>query len=80
MEYLLNGAAIVLFFVLLLAFAEVIGFLLAYLVAAAAIVGLNTAYCAAVLRSWKRGGVIGGLLAGSMRCSTSCLGWKRCRY
>ncbi len=62
-EYLLTGAAIVLFFVLLLAFAEVIGFLLAYLVAAAAIVGLNTAYSAAVLRSWKRGAVIGGLLA-----------------
>ena len=62
-EYLLTGAAIVLFFVLLLAFAEVIGFALAYIVASAAIVGLNTAYSAAVLGSWKRGQVIGGLLA-----------------
>ncbi len=63
-EYLLTGAAIVLFFVLLLAFSEVIGFAWAYVVAALAIAGLNTAYSAAVLGSWKRGNVIGGLLAG----------------
>jgi inner membrane protein len=63
-EYLLMGAAIVLFFVLLLAFAEVIGFAWAYVVASAAIAGLNTAYSAAVLGSWKRGYVIGGLLVG----------------
>jgi len=63
-EYLLMGAAIVLFFVLLLAFAEVIGFTAAYVVASAAIAGLNTAYSAAVLGSWKRGQVIGGLLIG----------------
>ena len=61
-EYLLVGAGLVLFFVLLLAFAEVIGFLAAYLVAAAAIAGLNTAYSAAVLRSWRRAGFIGALL------------------
>jgi inner membrane protein len=63
-EYLLMGAALVLFFVLLLAFAEVIGFTLAYVVAAAAIAGLNTAYSAAVLASWRRAGFIGALLAG----------------
>ncbi|MEO6255379.1 MAG: cell envelope integrity protein CreD [Sphingomicrobium sp.] len=63
-EYLLMGAAIILFFVLLLAFAEVIGFTAAYVVASAAIAGLNTAYSAAVLGSWKRGYVIGGLLIG----------------
>ncbi len=62
-EYLLVGAGLVLFFVLLLAFAEVIGFLAAYLVAAAAIAGLNTAYSAAVLRSWRRAAFIGALLA-----------------
>jgi inner membrane protein len=61
-EYLLMGAAIVLFFVMLLAFAEVIGFTLAYVVASVAIAGLNTAYSAAVLGSWKRGYVIGALL------------------
>ena len=63
-EYLLTGAALVLFFVLLLAFAEVIGFTPAYVIAAAAIAGLNTAYCAAVLASWRRAAVIGALLAG----------------
>jgi inner membrane protein len=61
-EYLLMGAAIVLFFVLLLAFAEVIGFTAAYIVASAAIAGLNTAYSAAVLKSWRRAWFIGGLL------------------
>ena len=63
-EYLLMGAALVLFFVLLLAFAEIIGFTPAYLVAAAAIAGLNTAYAAAVLKSWRRAAFIGGLLVG----------------
>ncbi len=63
-EYLLMGAANILFFVLLLAFAEVIGFTAAYVVASVAIAGLNTAYSAAVLGSWKRGQVIGGLLIG----------------
>lgn len=63
-EYLLTGAGLVLFFVLLLAFAEVIGFALAYIVAAGAVIGLLTAYSAAVLGSWKRAGVIGGLLVG----------------
>lgn len=63
-EYLLTGAGLVLFFALLLAFAEVIGFTPAYLVAAAAITGLLTAYSAAVLKSWVRARIIGGLLGG----------------
>ena len=61
-EYLLMGASLILFFVLLLAFAEVIGFTPAYVLASAAIVGLNTAYSAAVLGSWRRSWFIGGLL------------------
>jgi inner membrane protein len=61
-EYLLVGAALVLFFVLLLAFAEVIGFTWAYVVASAAIIGLNTTYSAAVLKSWRRALLIGALL------------------
>jgi len=52
----------VLFFVLLLAFAEVIGFPPAYALASLGIVGLVASYSAAVLKSWRRGGVIGGLL------------------
>jgi inner membrane protein len=63
-EYLLMGAALVLFFVLLLAFAEVIGFTFAYIVASVAIASLNTAYSAAVLASWRRASFIGGLLVG----------------
>jgi inner membrane protein len=63
-EYLLMGAALILFFVLLLAFAEVIGFTAAYILASAAIAGLNTAYSAAVLGSWRRAGFIGALLIG----------------
>lgn len=63
-EYLLMGAALVLFFALLLAFAEVIGFTPAYILASAAIAGLNTAYSAAVLGSWRRAAFIGALLVG----------------
>ncbi|MDQ3139799.1 MAG: cell envelope integrity protein CreD, partial [Pseudomonadota bacterium] len=63
-EYLLVGAALILFFALLLAFAEVIGFTPAYVLASAAIIGLNTAYSAAVLRSWRRAAMVGALLAG----------------
>ena len=63
-EYLLMGAALVLFFVLLLAFAEVIGFTPAYVLASAAVAGLNTAYSAAVLGSWRRAAFIGALLVG----------------
>jgi len=63
-EYLLTGAGLVLFFVLLLAFAEVIGFTAAYIAASAAIIGLLTAYSSAVLGSWGRARFIGALLIG----------------
>jgi inner membrane protein len=62
--YLLMGVALILFFVLLLAFAEVIGFAPAYVLAGGAIAGLNTAYAAAVLGSWRRASLIGALLVG----------------
>lgn len=63
-EYLLTGAGLVLFFVLLLAFAEIAGFAAAYLLASAAIIGLLTAYSAAVLGSWKRARFMAALLVG----------------
>ena len=63
-EYLLTGAGLVLFFVLLLAFAEVVGFTPAYVVASGAIIGLLSAYSAAVLKSWRRGQFIGAMLTG----------------
>jgi inner membrane protein len=61
-EYLLVGSALILFFVMLLAFAEVIGFTLAYLAASAAIIGLISSYSAAVLKSWRRATFILALL------------------
>ena len=63
-EYLLTGAGLVLFFVLLLAFSEVVGFTAAYLLASAAVIGLLTAYSAAVLKSWKRARFMAALLVG----------------
>jgi inner membrane protein len=63
-EYLLTGAGLVLFFVLLLAFAEVIGFTYAYIVASGATIGLLASYSAAVLGSWKRAKFMGALLIG----------------
>tara|TARA_R110001599_G_scaffold9003_6_gene44670 strand:- start:16634 stop:18049 length:1416 start_codon:yes stop_codon:yes gene_type:complete len=63
-QYILVGVALVLFFVLLLAFAEIIGFALAYIAASVATIGLITAYSASVLSSWRRASVVGGLLAG----------------
>ena len=49
---------------MLLAFAEMIGFGLAYLVASGAIIGLLTSYSAAVLGGWRRAGFIAALLTG----------------
>ena len=63
-EYLLTGAALVLFFVLLLAFAELIGFTAAYMLASAAVIVLLSAYSTAVLKSWLRGRFVGALLVG----------------
>jgi inner membrane protein len=63
-EYLLVGAGLVMFFVLLLAMAEVAGFATAYAFASAAIIGLITSYSAAVLKSWARAKWIGGMLVG----------------
>jgi len=63
-EYLLAGAGLVLFFAMLLGFAEVIGFAWAYLVAGGAMIGLLTAYSAAVLDSWKRARLVGVVLTG----------------
>ena len=63
-EYLLTGAGLVLFFVLLLAFSGVVGFSSAYLLASGAVIGLLSSYSAAVLKSWKRGRFIAALLLG----------------
>ena len=78
-EYLLMGAALVLFFVLLLAFAEVIGFTPAYLLASAAIAGLNTAYSAAYSRAGGGRPSLAACSSGFTPCSTSCSASRRSR-
>ena len=63
LHYLLVGAALALFYLLLVSLAEQLGFPLAYLAASAAIVGLVGLYAAAILGRRLRGLAIGGLLA-----------------
>lgn len=62
MQYLLVGLAIALFYLLLLSFAEIIGFLSAYLVAATSITVLISGYCFSVLKAKRRALTIATLL------------------
>jgi inner membrane protein len=62
MQYLLVGIAIALFYLLLLSFVEIIGFLPSYLISTAAITILITGYCFSVLKAKKRAFTIGALL------------------
>jgi inner membrane protein len=69
LQYLLVGAALVVFFLLLLALSEHVGFALAYVIAAAACVLLLGTYVAGVLRSATRGAAFGagvGVLYGAL--------------
>jgi inner membrane protein len=63
LQYLLVGAAMCLFYLLLLSLSEHAGFLSAYLLASLMVAGLITAYCASVLRSARRALVVGGIVA-----------------
>jgi len=62
-QYLLVGAAMASFYVLLLALSEQIGFGVAYVVAATTVVLIVGGYAAAVLRARGAGLVLGGVLA-----------------
>lgn len=64
LQYLLVGSAMILFYLLFLSMSEHAGFLPAYLISSIAVIGLVASYCVAVLRSRKRGLIIGGLLGG----------------
>ncbi|HXT20739.1 MAG TPA: cell envelope integrity protein CreD, partial [Thermoanaerobaculia bacterium] len=64
MQYLLVGAALCLFYLLLLALAEHLGMGRAYAVATAATVSLVTLYTRAVLAGWARAVAVGAVLAG----------------
>ena len=57
-QYLLVGAALVLFFLNLVAFAEVTGFAAAYGISALVVAGMISLYAAAVLRRYLWGGVL----------------------
>jgi inner membrane protein len=63
LQYVLVGFALCLFYTLLLSFSEYIGFNLAYLVAAAATIGLITWYVGGLLGSSKMALFIASLLA-----------------
>ncbi|MEE7560645.1 cell envelope integrity protein CreD, partial [Xanthomonas sp. Kuri4-2] len=74
LQYLLVGLALAIFFLLLLSLSEHVAFWQAYLVSAAACIGLQFVYLSGVLRSWGRAagfatlltalyGVLYGLLA-----------------
>ena len=54
-HYILSGLALVVFFLLLLAISEHLGFVMAYLIAAGAIISLLLLYLKSVFGSWKRG-------------------------
>ncbi|TAM57828.1 MAG: cell envelope integrity protein CreD [Rhodanobacter sp.] len=61
-QYLLVGAALATFYVVLLALSEQIGFGPAYALAAAAVVLIVGGYAAAVLRARRAGALLGGVL------------------
>lgn len=62
MQYLMIGAALVLFFLLLLSLSEQVGFLLAYLAASAGCIVLLTHYLRHVLGGWRPALGMSGLL------------------
>jgi len=61
-QYLLAGLALAMFFLLLVSLSEHVAFLLAYLVASAACIGLLGFYLTFVLHSWQRGAGFAALL------------------
>ena len=62
LHYLLVGAALIVFYTLLLSISEYITFNLAYLIASVATILLITLYSKAVLKSWPLGLFVGGVL------------------
>jgi inner membrane protein len=61
-QYLLVGSALAVFYLLLLSFAEHIGFAAAYALATAAIVGLVCLYVGLAFGRWREGLMVGGQL------------------
>lgn len=63
LHYLLVGGGMCLFFLLELSLAEHVGFLTAYLLAASAIISLESCYCLAILKSPMRSVILGTFIA-----------------
>jgi inner membrane protein len=61
-QFLLIGVALAMFFLILVALAEHMGFVLAYLLASATVVIINTLYCAAILPRKSISILVGGVL------------------
>ena len=61
-QYLLIGVALALFFLILIALAEHMGFAPAYLLASFTVVAINTLYCAAILPRRSTAVLVGGVL------------------
>ena len=62
-QFLLIGVALAMFFLVLIALAEHMGFTAAYLLASSTVIVINTAYCAAILRRFSTSAVVGAVLA-----------------
>ncbi len=61
-QYLLIGVALALFFLILIALAEHMGFALAYILASAVVIAINTLYCVAILPRRSLAFAVGGVL------------------
>ena len=61
-QYILVGIALVLFYVLMLAFSEQLYFDLAYILAALMTIGLIFLYCRSILKSWGLAAMTGAIL------------------
>jgi inner membrane protein len=61
-QFLLIGVALALFFLILVALAEHLGFVTAYLLASATVIVINTVYCAAILPKRAISILVGGVL------------------
>jgi len=61
-QFLLIGVALALFFLILIALAEHMGFTTAYLLASSTVVLINTLYCAAILKRTSISAIIGVVL------------------
>ncbi len=63
LQYSLIGGALVVFYLLLLSLAEILGFAAAYVIAACLSLGLVTSYAGKITGSRKQGAAVAGLLA-----------------